>query len=333
MPEGIEVLLKGVPAQITPTIVFESLVFHKLQKRGKSAFLQGAGFHRVMDPVTGLGTDKIRGVVAPHPGDTYCWRHVVEDPLTDKKYLVHFPSLSCCFCQGQHVDKLHDEYAARVVRRILRDPALVLISTGSSAEEWLCVQECCDHAHGETFEQADTHISSFRHASAVGAAGVATRASKANHNLPEVKKVLGIRAEGTKCKRGDFIWQQQPYLWPVDALGPLADSSGRLVRMTVSWRGITAVVVAAYFPSNPTARGPFFRDVLQPFVAAIPSGSNLVLAGDLNVIEDPSLDKTSGIGSKGENDRHMAICSKFDVRDAFMAIHPYLREYTFFAAA
>ncbi|CAI6007912.1 unnamed protein product [Closterium sp. NIES-65] len=71
MPEGVEVLLNGVPAEITPMIVYESLAVHKLQKCGRSAFLQGAGFHRVIDPVSRLGTDKIRGVVVPHPGDTY----------------------------------------------------------------------------------------------------------------------------------------------------------------------------------------------------------------------------------------------------------------------
>ncbi|CAI5535884.1 unnamed protein product [Closterium sp. Naga37s-1] len=59
----------------------------------------------------------------------------------------------------------------------------------------------------------------------------------------------------------------------------------------------------------------------------------MLLAGDLNVIEDPALDKTSGIGSRGENDWLMSICSSFDARDAFRALHPCLREYTFYAAA
>ncbi|CAI5493650.1 unnamed protein product [Closterium sp. Naga37s-1] len=132
LPEGVEVLPKGVPAEITPLIVYESLVVAKLQKRGRSAFLQGAGFHRVVDPVSGLDTDKIRGLVS-----------------------------------------------AGVVRKILRDPALVLILTGSNVEEWLCVQECCERAHGETFAQATAHISAFGHGAALGGAGVATRASKA----------------------------------------------------------------------------------------------------------------------------------------------------------
>ncbi|CAI5503335.1 unnamed protein product [Closterium sp. Naga37s-1] len=173
LPEGVEVLLKGIPTEITPLIVYESLVVASLQKRGRSAFLQGAGFHRVVDPVSGLDTDKIRGLVVPHPGDKYRWRHVVEDPLTD---------------------------SAGVVRKILRDPALVLISTGANVEEWLCVQECCERAHGDTFAQAAAHIGSFSHGAALGSAGVATRASKAKLSLQAAKKLYGIRAEKAKGK-------------------------------------------------------------------------------------------------------------------------------------
>ncbi|CAI5995141.1 unnamed protein product [Closterium sp. NIES-65] len=236
LPEGVEVLLKGIPAEITPLIVYESLVVASLQKRGRSAFLQGAGFHRVVDPVSGLDTDKIPA-------------------------------------------SLH---SAGVVRKILRDPALVLISTGANVEEWLCVQECCECAHGDTFAQAAAHIGSFSHSAALGSAGVATR---------------------------------------------------RLARVTIAWRGVTVTVVATYFPASPTARSPFFRDLLKPFLAAIPAGSHLLLPGDLNIIEDPALDKTSGLGSRGENDRLMTICSSFNVRDAFRALHPCLREYTFYATA
>ncbi|CAI5993488.1 unnamed protein product [Closterium sp. NIES-64] len=119
----------------------------------------------------------------------------------------------------------------------------------------------------------------------------------------------------------------------VSCTGEVCDASRRLARATLSWRGVVLTVVAAYFPSSPTARAPFFRDVLQPFISAIPAENQLMLAGDLNVVEDPALDKTSGAGSKGENDRLMTICSNFDVRDAFRALHPCLREYTFYAAA
>ncbi|CAI5976344.1 unnamed protein product [Closterium sp. NIES-64] len=88
LPEGEEVLLKGVPAEITLLILYELLVVAKWQKRGQLAFLQGAGFHRVADPVSGLDTDKIRGLVLPHPGNKYHWRHLVEDPLSYATFLA-----------------------------------------------------------------------------------------------------------------------------------------------------------------------------------------------------------------------------------------------------
>ncbi|CAI5468772.1 unnamed protein product [Closterium sp. Yama58-4] len=227
-----------------------------------------------------------------------------------------------------------EHVSAGVVRKILRDPALVLISTGAKVEEWLCVQECCERAHGNTFAQAAAHIGSFSHGAALGSAGVATRASKAKLSLQAAKKLYGIHtvvaATPTARAGGVAIVLRNN---EVSCSDVVRDASGRLVRVTMAWRGVTVTVVAAYFPASPTARSPFFRDVLKPFLEAIPAGSHLLLAGDLNIIEDPALDKTSGLGSRGENDRLMSICSSFDVRDAFRALHPCLREYTFYAAA
>ncbi|CAI5493495.1 unnamed protein product [Closterium sp. Naga37s-1] len=68
-PESIEVLLKSVPAAITSEMVYQYLVKTVLEKRGRTPFLSGAAFHRVVDPVTGADTDKIRGLVKGHPGD------------------------------------------------------------------------------------------------------------------------------------------------------------------------------------------------------------------------------------------------------------------------
>ncbi|CAI5491147.1 unnamed protein product [Closterium sp. Naga37s-1] len=45
----------------------------KLQKRGRPPYLSGAAFHRVVDPVTGTHTHKIKGLVKTHPGDKYRW--------------------------------------------------------------------------------------------------------------------------------------------------------------------------------------------------------------------------------------------------------------------
>ncbi|CAI5520349.1 unnamed protein product [Closterium sp. Naga37s-1] len=78
-PDSIEVLLKSVPAAITPEMVYEYLVQTVLEKRGRTPFLSGSAFHRVVDPVTGADTDKIRGLVKGHPGDKYRWWHLLTD--------------------------------------------------------------------------------------------------------------------------------------------------------------------------------------------------------------------------------------------------------------
>ncbi|CAI5992456.1 unnamed protein product [Closterium sp. NIES-65] len=106
----------------------------------------------------------------------------------------------------------------------------------------------------------------------------------------------------------------------VSCIDEVCDASGRLARATLSWRGVVLTVVAAYFPSSPTARATFFRDVLQPLIAAIPAGNQLMLAGDLNVVEDPALDKTSGAGSRGVHEvRHVELVKRFT--DHWFAVH------------
>ncbi|CAI5995749.1 unnamed protein product [Closterium sp. NIES-65] len=130
-----------------------------------------------MDPMTGLGTDKIRGVVVLHPWDTYRWRQVLEDPLVQKKYLVRGLPLG-------------------------------------------------------------------------------GRAGQEDPSGPG-----GADLDGS-----------------VVAVPPAARAGG------VAIVSLKREVTLTDFPSNPTARGPFFRDVRQPFIAAIPSGSHLMLAGDLNKV-------------------------------------------------
>ncbi|CAI5533905.1 unnamed protein product [Closterium sp. Naga37s-1] len=57
-PLLVEVLFKGVDAVITPEMLCGMLVTVKLEKRGRSAFKEGRCFHRVVNPVTGMDTDK-----------------------------------------------------------------------------------------------------------------------------------------------------------------------------------------------------------------------------------------------------------------------------------
>ncbi|CAI5998264.1 unnamed protein product [Closterium sp. NIES-64] len=72
-PGAIEVLLRNVPAVITPEMIRKSLVTATLLKRKRTAFLEGFFFHMVVDPVTWSDTDKVKGLVYRHPGDKYKW--------------------------------------------------------------------------------------------------------------------------------------------------------------------------------------------------------------------------------------------------------------------
>ncbi|CAI5983082.1 unnamed protein product [Closterium sp. NIES-65] len=93
-PLLVEVLFKGVGAVITPEMLCDMLVKVKLEKRGRSAFKEGSCFHRVVNSVTGMDTDKVKVLVNQHEEDNYHWRHLIEDPTSyAKRLLVHYPSL------------------------------------------------------------------------------------------------------------------------------------------------------------------------------------------------------------------------------------------------
>ncbi|CAI5953830.1 unnamed protein product [Closterium sp. NIES-65] len=100
-PLLVEVLFKGVGAVITPEMLCDMLVKVKLEKRGRSAFKEGSCFHRVVNSVTRMDTDKVKGLVNQHEEDNYHWRHLIEDPTSyAKQLLVHYPSLDCAYYLG-----------------------------------------------------------------------------------------------------------------------------------------------------------------------------------------------------------------------------------------
>ncbi|CAI5987650.1 unnamed protein product [Closterium sp. NIES-65] len=93
------------------------------------------------------------------------------------------------------------------------------------------------------------------------------------------------------------------------------------------------MLLSVYFPADRALRTLFFRDVLGPVVDQITSSSHLLIIGDLNLIEDPALDKTLGCGSSLENEKFFLRCCSFRLSDAFRVLHPRKREYTFYSAA
>ncbi|CAI5966539.1 unnamed protein product [Closterium sp. NIES-64] len=56
-----------------------------------------------------------------------------------------------------------------------------------------------------------------------------------------------------------------------------------------------------------------------------------LLAGDLNLVEDPVLDKSSGAGSSGENDRLLRMFSSLHMVDAYRALNLGGQERTFYS--
>ncbi|CAI5510245.1 unnamed protein product [Closterium sp. Naga37s-1] len=109
--------------------------------------------------LTGMDTDRIRGLIIPHVADEYRWRYFVEDPSTGK-----------------------------------RDPAVVLTSTGGSQEEWVCVQTACEKAQGNRFEQAAAHIASARHKGGLRKEGSATRVNTHSQKLLAFKKEYIVKS-------------------------------------------------------------------------------------------------------------------------------------------
>ncbi|CAI5962105.1 unnamed protein product [Closterium sp. NIES-65] len=178
-PEAIEVLLKGVPAVISPAMIKHNLVSAMLLKRGRTAFRDGSAFHRVLDPVSGSDTDKIKGLVFRHQGDKYKWWLQLRASMLTS---VHpFPRAAASM-------KL-----SSALKILQADPAMALTSTGGVREEWLCSQEDCGKAHGSSFESAVEHVQSVRHGTGQLKAKAATRLSKGKLNLAQVKKEYGMR--------------------------------------------------------------------------------------------------------------------------------------------
>ncbi|CAI5525270.1 unnamed protein product [Closterium sp. Naga37s-1] len=174
-PDAIEALLKSVPAVITPEMIRKSLVTATLLKHKRTAFLEGSAFHRVVDPVTGSDTDKIKGLVYRHPGD--------KSLLPLAIHLISVPS---------PLQEAASLKLTSATKAIMDDPAMVFTSTNGAREEWLCVQEGCEKAHGVSFAKAAEHAALVMHCTERLKAGSATRQSKGKMNLLAVKKEFGM---------------------------------------------------------------------------------------------------------------------------------------------
>ncbi|CAI5947206.1 unnamed protein product [Closterium sp. NIES-64] len=158
-------------------MIQKSLVTATLLKRKRTAFLKGSAFHRVVDPVTGLDTDKIKGLVHRHYGDKYKWWHRV----TDKLISVPSPLRAAASLK-----------LTSATKAIMEELAMVFTSTNGAWEEWLCVQVGCGKAHGVSFAKAAEHAASVMHCTERLKARSTMRQSKGKMNLLVVKKEFGM---------------------------------------------------------------------------------------------------------------------------------------------
>ncbi|CAI6000156.1 unnamed protein product [Closterium sp. NIES-65] len=150
----------GVPVVISPVMIRKNPVTAMLLKRGRTSFLDGSAFHRVLDSVSGSDTDKIKGLVFRHPGDK--WSQQQTSRLTSVSSPPHAAASM----------KL-----SSAMKTLLADLAMAFISTGGVREEWPCAQEDCGKAHDTSFEKAVEHVQSVRHGTGLLKAG-ATRGSR-----------------------------------------------------------------------------------------------------------------------------------------------------------
>ncbi|CAI5965640.1 unnamed protein product [Closterium sp. NIES-64] len=78
--------------------------------------------------------------------------------------------------------------ASSLVLPILRDPAIALVSTGGSREDWICTQAGCGKAKGKSFMSAADHITVAAHLQQLEKPGSATKASLDRLNLTAIRK-------------------------------------------------------------------------------------------------------------------------------------------------
>ena len=105
------------------------------------------------------------------------------------------------------------------------------------------------------------------------------------------------------------------------------DSDGRVLNTKISYNGAKAQILAIYGPNVSNRRERFFNDLGNIIFDTIP----LIMCGDFNMVENPTLDRrggtisttqTVGLNSLG------TIKSTYGLVDPWRKAHPGLKEYT-----
>ncbi|CAI5988191.1 unnamed protein product [Closterium sp. NIES-64] len=296
-PDAVEVLLKSLPASVTRELVRKMLTEVALLKKGRPAFSKGVGFHRMQDPVTAASLK-----------------------------------------------------VTALTKDILKDPAIVLTSTGGSREDWSesCTSSQPMDAKGlftcflmnkkNTIRFCELNINGLGSAGKQGKckdwirnkADIAVLTDTripAHHNLWTELKPSAVVAVGPAGSAGGVaVVSFIPGMVFTDTY---THASGRLAGVVVHWGDLELLLVALYLPAQPENRAPFYRDCLESFLKTLPKLQSVPVMGDLNVVEDPVLDKSSEVGSSAENRRLMGYWAATPLTDVFRFTHLGKKEYTF----
>ena len=98
---------------------------------------------------------------------------------------------------------------------------------------------------------------------------------------------------------------------------------------------LTLTVVGINAPATGADRATFLSTSLNPFLHSLQHSNDIVLCGDFNFVESPSLDKSSSTSYSGSGDRatfHSAI-HPLGLLDAFRLMHPLRKECTLYSAS
>ncbi|CAI5458627.1 unnamed protein product [Closterium sp. Yama58-4] len=316
-PDSIEVLLKSVPAAITSEMVYEYLVKTVLEKRGRTPFLSGAAFHRVVDPAVGALIESADDFVASYLSSCIpAARCAGEEDLTRP----------CCGA---------DLHGGKPGGMALRPGGMW---QGAWFQFYAGAGACglMDNKHNLTLCEVNVN--------GLGSNGKRTAHAKWIRTIADVVVLTDTRiiedhnfwtqlkpssaAVVGNCERAGGV-AVLSFNEEVKFTEVVTHPSGRLVGVTVSCSQTSFRLIAMYLPAQPCARGVFFRSCLPVFVQAQPTCAHLVVLGDLNLVEDPDLDKSSRSGSGNENQRLLGFWRTEDLRDAFRVLHPNRPEYTF----
>ena len=111
----------------------------------------------------------------------------------------------------------------------------------------------------------------------------------------------------------------------------LRDPLGRYLILDVTTPTVTLLIVAIYAPaSNVSARKAFFNDLKTKLAAVLQVDQQLVLLGDLNMVEDVVLDRAPSLHRPDASlPQFTSLKHTFDLEDTWRRKHPSTVDFTF----